>query len=109
MPSCKRVHIKIFTSQRCGLFQSPVALSAGIADFIVLPFLIFYSTTNDAALFYMGLLLGRGGITVVVMDAILNYLVDENNFFGVMVQNWLVVALFIVLIWLLAGYLTPRT
>jgi hypothetical protein len=59
------------------------------------------------ALFYIGFLPGRG-VTVGAMDTTLNYLVAENDFFGMTVQNWMVIVAFIFFIWLLARYITPQ-
>lgn len=42
------------------------------------------------------------------MDATLNYLVAEHDFFGMTVQNWIVIIAFIFFIWLLARYITPH-
>jgi hypothetical protein len=43
------------------------------------------------------------------MDMILDYLVAENDFFGMMVQNWMVILAFVFFIWLLARYIEPQT
>jgi len=42
------------------------------------------------------------------MDATLNYLVAEHDFFGMTVQNWIVIIAFIFFICLLARYITPH-
>ena len=62
---------------------------------------------NDAALFYIGPLPGRG-VTVSAMDTTLDYLVAQHDFFGMTVQNWIVILGFIFFIWLLARYITPQ-
>jgi Flp pilus assembly protein protease CpaA len=38
----------------------------------------------------------------------LDYLVAEHDFFGMTVENWVVIVAFIFLIWLLARYITPQ-
>jgi Flp pilus assembly protein protease CpaA len=43
------------------------------------------------------------------MDLILDYLVAENDFFGMTVQNWMVILAFVFFIWLFATYISPRT
>jgi Flp pilus assembly protein protease CpaA len=55
----------------------------------------------------MGFLLGRG-VTVGAMDTALNYLVAEHDFFGMTVQNWIVIVAFIFFIWSLARYISPQ-
>jgi hypothetical protein len=60
------------------------------------------------ALIYIGFLPGRG-VTVGAMDTTLDYLVAENDFFGMTVQNWMVIVAFIFFIWLLARYITPQS
>jgi ribose/xylose/arabinose/galactoside ABC-type transport system permease subunit len=42
------------------------------------------------------------------MDTTLDYLLAQHDFFGMTVQNWIVIVAFIFFFWLLARYVTPH-